>query len=87
MELEFDTAKDLANITKHVVSLRLGGFILENQVGVLLDRRLDYGEDRYNAFGYIGTRLFVCTYTLRGPVYRVISVRKASRQEQRLWRL
>ena len=44
-----------------------------------------YGELRFNAFGLINGRLFVCTYTLRLEVYRIISIRKASRQEQRRW--
>ena len=30
-------------------------------------------------------RLFVCTYTMRDATYRLISVRKASRKEQRTW--
>jgi uncharacterized DUF497 family protein len=27
----------------------------------------------------------VCTYTMRGQTYRLISVRKASKHEQRIW--
>lgn len=46
---------------------------------------VDYGESRINAFGLIAGRLFACTYTMRGEVYRIISVRKAIRQEQRIW--
>jgi uncharacterized DUF497 family protein len=49
--------------------------------------RLDYGEARVNAFGLVEERLFVCTYTMRNETYRLISVRKASRQEQRTWLL
>lgn len=51
------------------------------------DERLDYGEVRVNAFGLVEGRLFVCTYTMRNETYRLISVRKASRQEQRTWLL
>jgi uncharacterized protein len=50
-----------------------------------VDDRRDYGEARINAFGLVEGRLFVCTYTMRGKVNRLISVRKASRQEQRTW--
>jgi hypothetical protein len=35
--------------------------------------------------GPVERRLFVCTYTMRGETRRLISVRKASRQEQNTW--
>ncbi len=85
VDIAFDDAKDAANIAKHGVSLVLGAAVLESCVGEVVDDRRDYGETRMNAFGLVAGRLFVCTYTLRGEVHRVISVRKASRQEQLLW--
>lgn len=85
MDIEFDDAKDAANIAKHCISLALGAVILENAVGKTIDDRQNYGETGVNAFGLIAGRLFVCTTTMRGETYRIISVRKASRQEQRLW--
>jgi uncharacterized DUF497 family protein len=85
MDVEFDSAKDAVNIAKHGVSLALAAVVLEHPFGVLADKRRDYGEPRYNAFGLVNGRLFVCTYTLRRGIYRIISVRKASRQEQRTW--
>ncbi len=87
MDIEFDSAKDAANIAKHGVSLAFGKRILENAIGMIDDSRRDYGEVRKNAFGFINGRLYVCTFTVRVEVYRVISVRKASRQEQRAWQL
>lgn len=85
MDIEFDTAKDETNRLKHGVSLALGAAVLTNMVGQIEDDRRDYGETRFNAFGVVAQRLFVCTYTLRGETYRLISVRKASKQEQRIW--
>lgn len=85
MKLEFDSAKDVVNRAKHGVPLAAGLFVLESRVGEVIDDRRDYGEERMNAFWFIEGRLFVCTYTMRGDVYRVISLRKASRQEQRRW--
>jgi uncharacterized protein len=68
------------------VSLALGAVVLENCIGSVVDNRKDYGEIRINAFGPVDHRLFVCTYTMRGETYRLISVRsKASRQEQNTW--
>ena len=86
MDVEFDAAKDEINRLKHGVSLVLGAEVLMNRIGQIDDGRRDYGEARFNAFGLVNGRLFVCTYTMRGPTYRLISVRKASKQEQRRWR-
>jgi uncharacterized DUF497 family protein len=85
MEIEFDTAKDLENRAKHGVPLAIGLHVLDAMMGEVEDTRHDYGETRMQAFGMVEGRLFVCVYTLRGDVYRLISVRKASRQEQRSW--
>ncbi|HEY5202789.1 MAG TPA: BrnT family toxin [Acidothermaceae bacterium] len=85
MEFEYDPEKDAANLAKHGVSLALGVIVLENCIGAVVDDRRDYGEIRINAFGPVNNRLFVCTYTIRGETHRLISVRKASRQEQNTW--
>jgi uncharacterized protein len=78
--------EDARNREKHGVPLALGAVVLENRIGEIVDDRRVYGEVRVNAFGPVANRLFVCTYTMRGETYRLISVRKASRQEQRTWR-
>lgn len=85
MDIEFDDAKDAANIAKHGVSLVLGAVVLGSRIGEVGDDRRDYGETRINAFGLVEGRLFACTYTIRNGTRRIISVRRASRQEQRIW--
>jgi len=85
VEIQFDEAKDAANLAKHGVSLALGAVVLDNCIGDVIDDRRDYGETRINAFGLVAGRLFVCTYTPRHAMRRIISVRRASKQEQRLW--
>ena len=42
-----------------------------------------YGETRYLAIGYIGDRLHAVVYTDRGDATRIISLRRANRQEER----
>jgi uncharacterized DUF497 family protein len=85
VEIEFDDVKDAANRAKHGVSLVLGAAVLANPIGEVVDERRHYGEQRINAFGLVEGRLFACTYTIRNDTRRIISVRRASRQEQRLW--
>ena len=45
------------------------------------DRRHDYGEQRFEAVGYIRLRVFVLVFCVREEGLRVISLRKANRRE------
>ena len=75
----------MANRLKHGLSLALGAADLMNMIGRIEDDRHEHGETRFNAFGVVDQRLLVCTYTMRGDTYRLISVRKGSKQERRTW--
>ena len=83
--VDLDPAKDEQNRRKHGLPLALGAIALANLVGEVEDDRHDYGERRVIAFGTIGGRLHVCIYTMRGEVYRLISLRRANRKEVRRW--
>ena len=48
-----------------------------------VDDRRDYGEVRVRAYVTLERRLYVCVYTMRGTVLRVISLRKANSREER----
>ncbi len=82
MEIEFDPAKDSANIAKHGVSLADASHLFRGELRIFEDLRKDYGERRFIAMGLIKGRLYVCVFTIRGKVRRVISLRKANRREQ-----
>lgn len=82
MHVDFDPAKDEANIAKHGVSLAFGARILADPGRIdILDLRADYAEDRYVTYGKVDNRVWVCVYTLRKRVPRIISVRKANDRE------
>jgi uncharacterized DUF497 family protein len=90
MGVEFNSTKDEINRPKHGVSLVRGAEVLLNLVGQIDDDRLDYDGARFNAFGLVKGRCssapIQCAATMRGQTYRLIPVRKASKQEQRRWR-
>lgn len=46
-----------------------------------LDDRNDYGEDRYQALGFIGNRLYLAVFVDREEGRRMISLRKATSRE------
>ena len=82
MKIEFDAAKDEANIAKHGVSLAAAADIdLEGAV-IFEDLRLEYGERRFNAFAPLNGRLYAMCFTVRGDVIRVIGLRKANQRER-----
>lgn len=47
------------------------------------DQSETYGELRYRALGLLHQHLVMLVFTLRGESVRVISLRKATRQEKR----
>ena len=77
----FDPLKDLSNQDKHGVSfVEAHGFEWDSAL-IREDARHDYGERRFEALGYIGLRIFVMVFCLRGDDIRVISLRKANQRE------
>jgi uncharacterized DUF497 family protein len=46
------------------------------------DLRRDYGEPRINTVGYLGDRMVIVCWTLRGDDRRIISMRKANDREK-----
>ena len=76
MALEFDPAKDIANLAKHGLSLARAGDI--EIVARIADDR--FGEPRFRAYGFIDGRPCCLVYTIRGSNIRAISLRRA-----RLW--
>lgn len=78
---EWDEAKRESNIRKHGVDFdAIGAFEWDEAVERFDDR---HEEDRWIAIGFIGPRLHVVAYAVRGDVVRVISLRKAQPREMR----
>ena len=81
-EIEFDRAKEIANIKRHKVSLTLARTILADLRRIEdLDSRFAYDEDRMVTIGTVRGMIFVAVWTLRGEIHRIISVRKAEKHE------
>ena len=84
MRISFDPEKDADNLEKHGVSLAFGAEVLADANRVdALDVRFDYGEERFVAYGTVEGRVWVCVFSLRGEIHRLISVRKANERETR----
>ena len=85
MNIEFDAAKDEANVEKHGVSLALAAEIEWTDVLCAPDSRRDYGELREIGFAVIAQRLYVVVFVQRGEVMRIISLRKANAREGKMY--
>ena len=79
---EWDEEKDRINQKKHGLPLSDGAAVVANAIATVEDRRFDYNEDRFVAFGYVDRRLLACVFTTRDEVTRIISVRPASQRER-----
>jgi uncharacterized DUF497 family protein len=87
MEIEFDPAKDEANIAKHGVSLRAAEGLAWEATFEREDDRFPYGEMRFIALGPIGDRLYSLAFTegSHENVVRAISLRLAEKHEVRFY--
>jgi uncharacterized DUF497 family protein len=81
MEIEFDPAKDVLNVKKHGVSLRIAAELVWDEAYSWPDNRFDYDEQRMSALVPGGERLYFVSYVERGEKIRVISLRLANRRE------
>ena len=80
MDIEFDPAKDKANLEKHQISLSRA---VEMDILVFLeDDRSSYGEVRYRAWGLIDGKAHCLAVTDRNGTLRAISLRRAHTKEK-----
>ena len=81
MRIEFDPAKDAANLAKHGVSLALAAGLDWEATLVWIDDRFEYGELRVIALAPKVNILYYVAFVDRGEVRRIISLRRANRRE------
>jgi len=86
MELEFDPAKDAANIAKHGISLA-DAMLVYNAPNKLTLESARNGEERLMdvAMVELAGVVLVLVYVIRGNTVRAISLRRASQIERRLY--
>ncbi len=83
MKIEYNPEKDAHNIAKHGISLIEAREFDWDNAYFQKDQRYDYGEKRIIATGLIRKREHILIFTMRGDVYRIISLRKANKRERK----
>ncbi len=81
MGIEWDEAKRRANLDKHGLDFGDAGEVLSGPCLEKLDRRKDYGEDRWVLLGNLHGRTVYMVYAERGENIRIISLRRATAEE------
>ena len=83
MKFEWDETKNRVNIRKHGIDLASAREVFEGPMVIRADIRLEYGEDRWVALGFLRSRVVALVFAQPAPdTVRVISMRKANRYEQ-----
>ena len=81
MEIEFDTAKRDITLAERGLDFADADKVFSGAVLTWPDTRKDYGEERFITLGKMDGRAVVIVWTPRGPVRRIISMRKANDRE------
>lgn len=85
MEFEWDEAKRQSSLSRHHLDFHDAEIVFSGVTFTFADDRFEYGEDRYITLGLLRGTVVVIAHTERDEVVRVISMRKATRNEQRLY--
>src|ERR1051325_6566200 len=85
MDFEWDETKRLANILKHGVDFADVWEVFAGEFIETDDRRRDYGERRFRAVGQLGDHVVQGAYTWLGARRRIISAKRASRNDRRAY--
>ena len=85
-DFEWDDAKNDANILRHGITFEAAATIFDRSYLEYLDDRRDYGEVRVKVIGIVGDSISSVICSQRGGTVRVISARRARRDERREYR-
>lgn len=85
MKFEWDENKREINILKHEIDFVDAQKIFDYDTVIIEDSRFNYGEQRFIAIGLLNSKIIVVVYTERKNIIRIISARKATKNEQQIY--
>jgi uncharacterized protein len=83
MRFEWDEEKRTANLQKHGIDFGDVATVFKGHTLTIEDDRWNYGEQRFVTFGVLGGQVVAVVHTESTRAIRVISIRKATRNEER----
>ena len=84
MKIIWDEGKRQSNITKHGLDFVLAHKVFAGATFTFEDNRMDYGEQRFVTIGLL-EGVVVIIHTESVDEIRIISMRKATKNEQKLY--
>ena len=84
-DFEWDDDKAAENIRKHRIDFMEAMRVFDDPLYIVKVDDDAFGEQRFVAIGYAPMKPLAVTYTERADRIRIISARKATRHEQRLY--
>ncbi|MCB1358830.1 MAG: BrnT family toxin [Maritimibacter sp.] len=84
MEFEYDPAKSAGNAEKHGIDFEAAQEIWSDGIAVVVDAR-SVTEPRSIIIGRIGAKLWTAVFTMREGKVRIISVRRARKNEWEIY--
>jgi uncharacterized DUF497 family protein len=82
MRYEWDEAKRHANLRKHGIDFAGIERVFAGPTFTILDDRFEYDEPRFLTFGLLRSQAIVVAHTETDEVIRLISARKANKDEE-----
>ena len=82
MRFEWDEVKRRLNVRRHGIDFVDAVEIFDGITLTVEDTRFDYGETRYVTLGLLKGRVVVLAHTEQDDVIRIISARKATKNEE-----
>lgn len=81
MQIEFDDAKRKLTLAERGLDFADAGLLFAGVTATRADTRKDYGEPRFQTFGFLHNHAALVVWTPRGDARRIISMRYAHDHE------
>ena len=85
MKFTWDEAKRKTNLAKHGLDLADAKIVFSSATFTIEDDRFDYDEPRFITIGMLYGVVVVIAHTERNDEVRIISMRKATKNEQKIY--
>jgi uncharacterized DUF497 family protein len=87
VHFEWNEKKNELNIASRGISFEVAEKFFRGHFTAWIDKRKDYGEERFVALGEVESVVLVVVFTIRETnIYRIISIRKANKYERGAYR-
>ena len=83
MDFEYDENKSIKNKQKHNISFEEAKLLWNDQNSIVVPANIMDDEIRYALIGVLDQKCYVAIFTIRGESYRIISVRRCRKNEEK----